>query len=101
MRLGKKYWVDANKRMIVLWYGTHRGFVVYGMISDENQSFFRSYEKFNSISFVDYLKKAQKKFGKIFVIVERASQHTSNDTKRYLKNNKNVKLAYLPRGSPH
>ncbi len=69
--------------------------------SDANQSFFRSYEKFNSISFVDYLKKAQKKFGKIFVIVDRASQHTSNDTKRYLKNNKNVKLAYLPRGSPH
>ncbi len=47
------------------------------------------------------MKKAQKKFAKIFVIVDRASQHTSNDTKRYLKNNKNVKLAYLPSGSPH
>ncbi len=101
VRLGKKYWVDVNERMIIRWRGSHKRFLVYGMVSDANQSFFRSCEKFNSISFVDYLKKAQKKFGKIFVIVERASQHTSNDTKRYLKNNKNVKLAYLPRGSPH
>ncbi len=70
------------------------------MANDENQSFFKSYEKFNSVSIIDYLKEAHKKFGKIFVIVERVSQHTSNDTKRYLKNNKNVKLAYLPRDSP-
>ena len=101
VRLGKKYWVDADKRMVVLWRGSHQRFLVYGMISDDSQSFFKPYEKFNTISFLDYLKAAHKKFGKIFVIINRVAQHTSNGTKKYVKANKDVKLAYLPRGSPH
>ena len=71
------------------------------MVTDGNQSFFRSYEKFNSIALIDYLQAARRKFGKIFVIVDRAPQHKANDVKEYLCKNKDVKLAYLPRGSPH
>ena len=71
------------------------------MMTDDNQGFFRSYEKFNAIAFMDYLEAARKKFGKIFVIVDRAPQHKANDVKKYLRKNKDVKLAYLPRGSPH
>ena len=66
-----------------------------------NQSFFKSYEKFNTISFLDYLQAAHKKFGKISAIINRAPQHTSNGTEKYVKENKDVKLAYLPRGFPH
>ena len=36
--------------------------------------FFRSYKKFNAITFVDYLEAARKKFGKISVIADRAPQ---------------------------
>ncbi len=43
---------------------------------------------------------ARKKFGKIFVIADRASQHKANVVKKYLRKNKDVKLAYLLR-SPH
>ena len=75
-------------------------FLIYGMAIHDNQSFFKSYEKFNTISFLDYLKAAHKKFGKIFVIINRAPQHTSNGTKKYVKDNKDVKLAYLPRFLP-
>ena len=56
-----------------------------------NQSFFKSYEKSNHASFLDYLKTDHKKFGKISVIINRASQHTSNGAKKYLKKN-NVEL---------
>lgn len=101
VRLGKKYWVDANQRMIVQWRGSHQRFLVYGMMTDDNQSFFRSYEKFNAIAFMDYLEAARKKFGKIFVIIDRAPQHKARDVKKYLRKNKDVKLAYLPKGSPH
>ncbi len=27
--------------------------------------------------------------------------HNTNDVKKYLRKNKDIKLAYLPRGSPH
>ncbi len=50
---------------------------------------------------MDYLESVRKKFGKIFVIVDRAPQHKANVVKKYLRKNKDVKLAYLPRGSPH
>ncbi len=53
VRLGKKYWTDAHQRMIVRWRGSHQRFLVYG--NDDNQSFFRSYEKFNSIAFIRHL----------------------------------------------
>ena len=101
VRLGKKYWTDVHQRMIVRWRGSHQRFLVYGMMADDNQSFFRSYEKFNAIAFRDYLEAARKKFGKIFVIADRAPQHKANVVKKYLRKNKDVKLAYLPRGSPH
>ncbi len=79
VRFGKKYWTDAHQRLIVRWRGSHQRFLVYG--NDDNQSFFRSYEKFNSIAFIDYLEAARRKFGKIFVIVDRAPQHKANDVK--------------------
>ena len=47
------------------------------------------------------MESTRKKFGKIFVIVDRAPQSKANDVKKYLCKNKDVKLAYLPRGSPH
>ena len=50
---------------------------------------------------MDYLEAARKKFGKIFVIADRAPQHKANVVKKYLRKNKDVKLAYLPKGSPH
>ena len=40
VRIGKKYWVDANQRMVIQWRGSHQRFLVYGMITDDNQSFF-------------------------------------------------------------
>ena len=99
--LGKKYWVEMDKRLVIPWRGTHQRFVVHGMVSDDNQSFFCSYAKFNSPSFLDYLKKAHKKFGKIFVIADKAAQHRSKNIKNYLEKNNDVKLEYLPKGSPH
>ena len=56
--------------MIVRWRGSHQRFLVYEMMTIH----FRSYEKFNAVAFIDYLEAARKKFGKIFVIADRATQ---------------------------
>ena len=50
-------------------------FLIYGMVIHDNQSFFKSYEKFNNTSFLDYLKAAHKKFGKISVLTEHHNTH--------------------------
>jgi transposase len=58
-------------------------------------------DKFNSKTFVDYLKQIQKKFGKIIIFVDRATPHCSKITKQFIADNKDtIKLEYFPLGSP-
>ena len=63
--------------------------------------FFRTYDKFNAITFVAYLKELQKHFGKAVMICDRAPQHRSRLVREFLRKNKNVKIMYFPKGSPY
>ena len=72
--------------------GSYQEFVE--LQSMTTKAFFKSYEKFNHTSSVDCLRGVCKKFGEISVIINRTPQYTSNCTKRYLKKNKYVKLAF-------
>ena len=40
-------------------------------------------------------------FGKAVLICDRAPQHRSKLVKEFLRNNRNVKIMYFPRGSPY
>ena len=40
-------------------------------------------------------------FGKIAVTADRAPQHRSKLVKEFLRNNKDVRMIYLPKGSPY
>ena len=47
--------------------------------------FFRRYEKFDQDIFLEYLKDAHHKFGKIFIVLDKASEHTAKKISIYLK----------------
>ncbi|MDI1495885.1 MAG: Transposase [Cenarchaeum symbiont of Oopsacas minuta] len=97
---GKKYWtVDIPP--VVKWTGMHSKIIVYGAVTEDGRQLFKTYHRFDSESTVDYLKLLEKKFGKIFVILDRAPQHRSRMVKEYLRDHKDtVKLRYLPRATP-
>jgi transposase len=63
---------------------------------------FKQYDKFNSYTFVDYIKQVQKRFvGKIIIFTDRARPHGSKVTGKFLEQNKDiVRLEYFPIGSP-
>ena len=43
----------------------------------------------------------QRHFGKVTVVTDRASPHRAKLVKKLLRENKNIRIIYLPKGSPY
>ncbi len=100
-KIGKKYWSKVAKRIFLPYTGNHESLAVYGTITENNSQLFRVHDKFNAVTFVEYLKELHWKYGKIAIMLDRASVHKSKKVKEYLANNRDVKLIWLPKGSPY
>jgi transposase len=98
----KRKWIYASKRPIVMVTGSRKRTIVFGCISLNGKQLFKQSDKFNSSTFVDYLKHVQKRFvGKCIMFVDRAKPHCSKVTKKFLAENKDtIRLEYFPVGSP-
>ena len=57
----RKKWISAGKRPIVTVTGSHKKTIVFGSLLslEGKQLLFKQYDKFNSTTFVDYLKQIQ------------------------------------------
>ena len=75
--------------------------MAYGLIARDGRQFFRTYEKFDGSTFVRYPKDMPRHFGKVVVTADRAPQHRSKLVREFLRNNMDVKMIYLPKGSPY
>ena len=96
-----KKWISTDKRPIVTVTGSHKRTIVFGCLSLQDKQLFKQYDKFNSKTFVDYLKHVQKRFGKCILFVDRATPNCSKTTRKFLAANKDtVRLEYFPIGSP-
>ena len=91
----------AGERIVVLYTGSHKKIVVYGTIAKDGRQFFRTHERFDTPTLVGYLKEMQRHFGKVAVVMNRASPHRAGLVRRLLWENKNTKIIYLPKGSPY
>jgi hypothetical protein len=97
----RKKWISKNKRPIITVTGSRKRTIVFGSLSKEGKRAFRQYDKFISITFVDYLKQIQKRFEKCIIFVDRARPHCSKITRQYLaQNTDTIRLEYFPVGSP-
>jgi len=101
VKTGRKYWSPVAKRIFLPYVGNHESLAVYGTITIKGDQLFRIYKKFNAITFVEYLKEIHYKYGKIALILDRASVHKSKKVKDFLADNPDVKLIWLPKGSPY
>ena len=98
---GRKYWSPHGQRIGVPYTGSHRKITVYGSLARDGRQFFRTYDRFNASTFLLYLKEMQKHFGKVTVITDRASPHRSRLVRKFLRANRNVRILYFPKSSPH
>ena len=94
---GRKYWSPKGRRINVPYTGSHRKVTIYGSLALDGRQFFRTYDRFNAVTFVAYLKELQKHFGKTVLICDRAPQHRSRLVKEFLRKSKNVNHAFHQR----
>ncbi len=100
-KIGKKYWSPVAKRIFLPYTGRHESLAVYGTITINGDQLFRVYKKFNAVTFVEYLKELHWKYGRVALMLDRASVHKSKKVKEDLASNPDVKLIWLPNGSPY
>jgi transposase len=75
---------------------------VFGAISLDGRQFFKQYGKFNGKTFLDYVKKLHRKFGKVYLFIDKAKQHyDTNIVTEYLRaNRKTLRVRWIPTASP-
>ena len=74
---------------------------VYGGVTLDGQTCYMAADRANDRSFIRYLDKLQRHFGKIAVVADNAAYHNSGRVRRHLEKNDNfVKLTFLPPYSP-
>ena len=75
---------------------------MFGAISIDGRQFFRQYDKFNGETTLDYLKKLHRKYGKLYLFLDKANQHYKTKiVKDYLgRNRKTLRVRWIPTASP-
>lgn len=98
---GAKHWSPVGERVYAPYTGSHGKFAVFGALAHDGRQLFRTYDWFDSPTFVRYLRELHRKFGRIAVIVDQASQHRAAVVRDYLEGCGGEVLLYeLPVGSP-
>ncbi|MGD9534816.1 MAG: transposase [Candidatus Nitrosocosmicus sp.] len=100
--LVRKVWIDAKKRPLVRIRGSHEISCLFGAVSMDQKQLFRQYKKFNTETFLDFLKTIHSKFPKCYLFMDKASPHyKSRRVKDYLEENRDSLVpVYLPTASP-
>ena len=100
-KTGRKYWAFRGTRIRLPYTGSHKKVAVYGAISECGRQLFRTYNTFDAPTFIAYLKELHAKWGKVAILCDKASPHTAKEVKKFLKKHKDIKIIYLPTGSPY
>ena len=96
----KKYWSPVGVPVITEYGGSHKKTIVYGVLTADGRRFFRTYDKFNTKTFLSYLQDLKSHFGKTCVIMDKASQHTAKMVREYAEKERGLHIIYLPTGTP-
>lgn len=100
-RARKGVYTQKRVRAVYTYTGNHRKTIVYGILTSQGKGYFERHDKFNKDKFVEFLKNAHKKFGKLLMILDRAPQHRANAVSDAIEElGDEVILAYLPPGCP-
>jgi hypothetical protein len=71
--LVRRVWIDAKKRPVVRIIGSHEISCLFGAVSMDQKQLFRQYAKFNTETFLDFLKIIRSKFPKCYLFMDKAS----------------------------
>ena len=86
--------------MAVIRHGRRDKIIVYGTLAEDGTRLMRQYGKFDGPTFVRYLKEVRRKWGKVLLVTDNASQHKHKDVLKYLEEHDGLEILYLPTATP-
>jgi transposase len=98
----RRVWAGPRIRPVRIVSGSHFKTAVFGAIGIDGIQLFRQYDAFDGPSFLDFLKKLHRKFGRLYFFLDKANQHKKTKiVTDYLKQNrKTLRVRWIPTASP-
>ena len=100
-RLRKGVYTLKGIRGVYAYTGSHSKTIVFGLITIDGEGFFQRYGFFTGKEFVEFLKAACERFGKVRMIAYGAPQHRSKFVREEIGRLDGMKLRFLPSGCPN
>lgn len=98
---GYKYWTYTDMRINVPYTGNHESVVVCGGPSNDGMcQMFCTNDEFTGRTALSFLYGLRRRFGKVAVLWDRATQHRTRAIQDMVESDDSVRMMYLPVGVP-
>ena len=97
---GRKLWSRVGEPVAVIRHGRRDRTVMYGALAEDGIRLMRQYERFDGPTFVRYLKEVRRRWGKVLLVTDNASQHKHREVRQYLEEHDGLEILYLPTATP-
>ena len=97
---GRKLWSRVGDPVIVSRCGRRDRTVVFGALADDGTRLVRQYERFDGPTFVRHLRKVRRKWDRVRLVTDNASQHRHGEAKKYPREHDGMGILYLPTATP-
>ena len=93
---GRKLWSRVGDPVTVSRHSRRDRTIVFGALAEDGTRLMRQYGKFDGPTFVRYLKEVRRKWGKVLLVTDNASQHKHREVRKYLEEHDGLEILYLP-----
>ena len=97
---GRELWSRVGDPVTVSRHGRRDKTIVYGTLAEDGTRLMRQYGRFDGPTFVRYLKEVRRKWGKVLLVTDNASQHKYREVRQYLEEHDGLEILYLPTATP-
>ena len=96
----RKLWSRVGDPVTVSRHDRRDKTIVYDTLAEDGTRLMRQYGRFDGPTFVRYLKEVRRKWGKILLVTDNASQHKHREVRKYLEEHDRLEILYLPTAMP-
>ena len=98
---GRKLWSRVGDPVTASRHGKRDKTVAYGTLVEDGTRLMRQYGRFDGPTLVRYLKEVRRKWGRILLVTDNASQHKHREVRKYLEEHDGLEILYLPAATPN
>ena len=98
--MSAKYWAKLCLRIFMLWSGGFHRFSMICSMTQDGRQFFNHCQTLNTASFLEHMDKVYREVGRMVLILDKASWHTSKEAERFFAE-RDIIVLWYPIGHPY